>query len=98
MRDPYFRDLPDAVTALAVTAYVHLLGAVSLELFGQFGPDATPAPAMFDYGLRVSAALLGLPASVETRLGPSGDPVDLVLDVPVPRRPRPTNRVWLTHA
>jgi AcrR family transcriptional regulator len=64
VRDPYLRDLPDAVTALAVTAYVHLLGAVSLELFGQFGPDATPAPAMFDYGLRVTAALLGLPASV----------------------------------
>jgi AcrR family transcriptional regulator len=53
---------PDVV-ALAVVAYTHLLGAVSLELFGQFGPELTPAPAIFDYGLRVTAVLLGLPES-----------------------------------
>ena len=63
VRDPYLQDLPDAVVALAVVAYVHLLGAVSLELFGQFGPDATPSPAIFDHGLQVTAALLGLPTS-----------------------------------
>lgn len=53
-------DLPDAVLALAVHAYVQLLGGVSLELFGQYGPDASPAPAVFDHGLRVGAALLGV--------------------------------------
>jgi AcrR family transcriptional regulator len=60
VRSPYLEGLPDAVAALAVLAYTHLLGIVSLELFGQFGPDATPAPAIFEYGLRMDAALLGL--------------------------------------
>jgi hypothetical protein len=62
VRGPYFPGVGDPVVALAVVAYTHLLGAVSLELFGQFGPEATPAPDVFDYGLRVTAALLGLPA------------------------------------
>lgn len=62
VRGPYFPGVEDRVIALAVVAYTHLLGAVSLELFGQFGPDATPAPAIFDHGLRVTAALLGLSA------------------------------------
>jgi AcrR family transcriptional regulator len=61
IRAPFLDGVPDDVVALAVVAYTYLLGAVSLELFGQFGPDATPAPAIFDHGLRVGAALLGLP-------------------------------------
>jgi AcrR family transcriptional regulator len=60
VREPYLRDLPDEQVALAVLAFTQVIGSVSLELFGQFGRDATPAAAMFDQGLRVSGALLGL--------------------------------------
>jgi AcrR family transcriptional regulator len=67
--DPVFSGAARDVVALAVVAYTHLLGAVSLELFGQFGPDATPAPAIFDYGLRVTATLLGLPEESATDAG-----------------------------
>jgi AcrR family transcriptional regulator len=59
--DPFFAGVEDEVIALAAVAYTYVLGAVSLELFGQFGPDATPAPAIFDHGLRITGALLGLP-------------------------------------
>jgi AcrR family transcriptional regulator len=63
--DPIFSGLAHDVVALAVVAYTYLLGAVSLDLFGQFGPDATPAAAIFDYGLRVTGTLLGLPESTD---------------------------------
>lgn len=53
--------LPDEVLVLGVYAFSSLLGAISTELFGQFGAGATPAEAMFDAGLRTTGALLALP-------------------------------------
>ncbi len=55
-----FDQIPDALVALAVIGWVHVVGGISVELFGQYGPDATPAAAIHDHGLRVSATLLGL--------------------------------------
>jgi AcrR family transcriptional regulator len=60
-QDVAFGPMRDEVVALGVVAYTYLLGAVSVELFGQFGPDATPAVAMFDAGLRTTGLLLALP-------------------------------------
>jgi AcrR family transcriptional regulator len=63
IREPYLVGLPDQVIAAAVVAYSQLIGAVSFELFGQYGPEASPAPAIFEHGLRLSAGLLGLPGA-----------------------------------
>jgi AcrR family transcriptional regulator len=51
----------DELLAAAVFAFTYLLGTISVELFGQFGLDATPAAEMFDAGLRITGAMLALP-------------------------------------
>lgn len=56
---PLMPGVREELVALAVYAYTQLIGAVSAELFGMYGSDAPPA-AVFDHGLRVTAALLGL--------------------------------------
>jgi AcrR family transcriptional regulator len=53
--------MSDQLQAAGVFAYTYLLGTISVELFGQFGPDATPAAEMFDAGLRITGAMLALP-------------------------------------
>jgi AcrR family transcriptional regulator len=63
---PDVEDAPSAVmneqlVVTTVMAWTYLIGAISLELFGQFGKGATPAAAMFDAGLHLSAAMLALP-------------------------------------
>ena len=60
IREPYLSGLTDDLAALAVVGYTQLLGGISVELFGHYGPEATPATAAFDHGLRVTAGLLGL--------------------------------------
>lgn len=64
-REPYLHGLPDEVVPLAVQAFDHLIGSISLELFGQYGEQLTPAPALFDHGLRTTAALLGFGAAAD---------------------------------
>lgn len=59
--EPVLTPLEPATAAAAIYAYTSLLGAISAELFGEFGPDGSPASEMFDYGLGVSADILGLP-------------------------------------
>jgi len=55
--------LPAEVLAAGIFAFSSLLGAISTELFGQFGVDATPAEAMFDTTLRTLGTLLALPGA-----------------------------------
>ena len=54
-------DLPDEVLARGVLAWVALFGAVSFEVFGQYGPDTFSATdALFDHHLAVIADTVGL--------------------------------------
>jgi AcrR family transcriptional regulator len=64
IRDPRWAALSDRLFAAGVYGFTHLLGAVSVELFGQFGKDATPAPEIFDASLVTTARLLALAAVV----------------------------------
>jgi AcrR family transcriptional regulator len=52
--------MSDELMAAGVFAFTYLLGAISVELFGQFGADATPAAEMFDAGLRMTGVMLAL--------------------------------------
>ena len=53
---------PDALVARGTLVWASLFGAVSFEVFGQYGPDTFSAPdALFDHHLDVLAGVLGLP-------------------------------------
>ncbi len=52
--------VPDEVVIPAVTAWTALFGAVSFELFGQFGDTITHRREIFDEGMRSLARYLGL--------------------------------------
>ena len=58
--DPDFAGVPTALVARGMSAWAHLFGTVSFELFGRFGPAITDWPAYFDHQLRVMARELGL--------------------------------------
>jgi len=51
--------LPDGVLAAAILAWTALFGAVSFEVFGQFGADTFTDPALiFDVQMRQAVAML----------------------------------------
>jgi hypothetical protein len=51
-----------SVLARGVAMWATLVGATSLEVFGQYGSDTFTAPeALLEHQLRLSAALLGQP-------------------------------------
>ena len=51
--------LEEAVLARSVLAWSALIGAVSLEVFGQYGPDTfTSGDALFDHQMRLVVAVL----------------------------------------
>lgn len=61
VRSQFAIDLPDAVLAPGVLAWVGVFGCVSFEVFGQFGPDALGDPAtIFELQLGLLADQLGL--------------------------------------
>ncbi|GAA3810395.1 TetR/AcrR family transcriptional regulator [Amycolatopsis tucumanensis] len=53
--------LPEADLVRLMTAWTHLFGAISFELFGQYANTADPADAYFAYTAGQSAAFVGLP-------------------------------------
>jgi len=51
--------VPDAAPGVALLAWTALFGAVSFEVFGQYGPDTFTDPALiFDLQMRQIASLL----------------------------------------
>ncbi|GAB4009542.1 TetR/AcrR family transcriptional regulator [Nocardioides ultimimeridianus] len=64
IRSQFELDLPQAVLVRAVLAWTGLFGAVSFEVFGQYGPDGLGDPeALFELHLAAVADDLGLPAA-----------------------------------
>jgi len=62
VRAEFDADLPDAVVTRGVLVWSSLFGAVSFEVFGQYGPDGLGDPeALFEHHLTRLADLLGLP-------------------------------------
>jgi AcrR family transcriptional regulator len=61
IRIPDTAGLSDRLLAAGIYAFTFLLGGISVELFGQFGKDATPAPDIFDAGLYATGLVLALP-------------------------------------
>jgi AcrR family transcriptional regulator len=59
-QQPGMGRLPDAVLARAVTAWVHLFGFVSFELFGRFDGVIDDVDAYFDYEMTTLARRSGL--------------------------------------
>ena len=55
-------DIPEPVLARATTAWIHLFGAVSFEVFGQLDNVFDARLAYFDHQLEVMADLVGLPS------------------------------------
>jgi AcrR family transcriptional regulator len=55
-------DIPEPVLARATTAWIHLFGAVSFEVFGQLDNVFDARVAYFDHQLEVMADLVGLPS------------------------------------
>jgi len=54
-------DLPDELLARGVLVWTSLFGAVSFEVFGQYGPDTFPArEELFAHQMRTLAGLVGL--------------------------------------
>ena len=52
--------LPEAVLARGTIGWIHLFGALSFELFGQFNNVIEAREAYFDYQMRRVATLIGL--------------------------------------
>lgn len=62
VRRQFVGGLPDEVISRGVFTWSALFGAVSFEVFGQYGPDGMGDPAaLFDLHLDLLADLLGLP-------------------------------------
>ncbi|MEE2057876.1 TetR/AcrR family transcriptional regulator [Rhodococcus artemisiae] len=60
IRSEFDRELPDTVLARGVLVWSGLFGAVSFEVFGQYGRDTfTDASALFEYHLAVLADTAG---------------------------------------
>lgn len=63
IRDTLGVELPDPTLGVAVLAWTALFGAVSFEVFGQYGPDTFTDPSLlFDFQMGQIASLL-FPAS-----------------------------------
>jgi hypothetical protein len=56
-------DAPDEVVVVAVVALGYVLGAVSLELFGQYNNAINAREQMWDAAMTVMAAAIGLDLS-----------------------------------
>lgn len=68
-------DLPDAVLARGVTVWSALFGAVSFEVFGQYGADTFTDPAeLFDHHLAVLADVAGFAAPAAAAVPDSAAP------------------------
>ena len=62
LRSQFNRQMPDELVARGVLVWSALFGAVSFEVFNQYGPDTFSAPAeLFDHQLSVLAGVAGLP-------------------------------------
>jgi AcrR family transcriptional regulator len=55
-------EVPPALMARGMTAWLQLFGAVSFELFGQLNNVVDDRAAFFEYQMRTAAQLVGLPA------------------------------------
>ena len=53
-------DVPDAVTARALSAWVTLFGLVSFELFGQLNTVVQHRDDFFAYQMRAQATFVGI--------------------------------------
>jgi AcrR family transcriptional regulator len=61
IREQYGLSTPDPVMARGVLAWSSLFGAISFEVFQQYGPDTfTDLDALFDHHLEVLLEMLGL--------------------------------------
>ncbi|MDP5228463.1 MULTISPECIES: TetR/AcrR family transcriptional regulator [Arthrobacter] len=61
VRDELGLDLPEEVLARGVLVWTSLFGAVSFEVFGQYGPDTFPArEELFQHQMETLAGLVGL--------------------------------------
>jgi AcrR family transcriptional regulator len=60
IREPGMDRISDRLLTAGVYAFTFLLGAISVELFGQFGKEATPAPEIFDAGMVATGRMLAL--------------------------------------
>jgi AcrR family transcriptional regulator len=69
VRDLAAPGAPVGIFALGMTAWIHLFGAVSFEVFGQLNNTIDERRTFFDYQMRTMAALVGL--SPETRTAPT---------------------------
>lgn len=57
---PGFEDLPPTLLARAMTAWAHLYGTISFELFGRYVNAITDLDSYFEHQLRVMTRYLGL--------------------------------------
>lgn len=63
IRSEFGLDLPEELVARGVLVWSSLFGAVSFEVFNQYGAETFRAPAeLFDHHLAVLAGIAGLPA------------------------------------
>lgn len=61
VRDDLGLDLPDELLARGVLVWTSVFGAVSFEVFGQYGPDTFPArEELFAHQMRTLADVVGL--------------------------------------
>ncbi len=60
LADPRFAGVPEAVLARGFTAWLHLFGVLSFELFGQLNNVIEERDTFFDYEMRAMVALVGL--------------------------------------
>jgi AcrR family transcriptional regulator len=60
LADPRFTGVPEAILARGLTAWLHLFGMLSFELFGQFNRFIEDRDTFFDHEMRGMAAIVGL--------------------------------------
>jgi AcrR family transcriptional regulator len=60
LADPRFAGVPEPVLARGLTAWLHLFGVLSFELFGQLNNVIEEHDTFFDHELRAMATLVGL--------------------------------------
>jgi AcrR family transcriptional regulator len=60
LSDPRFAGVPEPVMARGMTAWLHLFGVLSFELFGQLNRVIEDRDTFFDQQMRAMAALVGL--------------------------------------
>jgi AcrR family transcriptional regulator len=59
LTDPRFTGVPEPILARGVTAWLHLFGVLSFELFGQFNRFISERDTFFDHEMRGIAAIVG---------------------------------------